>query len=110
MKSFKLDEMTAGWFVGDFEPSVIRTSEFEVAVKQYSRGDREGKHVHKVAQEVTLILSGSVRMNSRVFSAGDIVLLEPGEPTNFEAITEGVVTVVVKTPSVIGDKYVEEES
>ena len=110
MKSYKLNDMKLGWFVGDFEPSVIRTSEFEVAVKKYSRGSREEKHVHKIAQEVTLIIRGSVRMNSKVFSAGDIVLLEPGEPTNFEAISEEVVTVVVKTPSVIGDKYFEEES
>ena len=39
-----------------------------------------------------------------VLEAGDIVLIEPGEDTDFEALTD-VTTVVVKTPSVAGDKY-----
>jgi hypothetical protein len=43
-------------------------------------------------------------MNGETFHHGDIVMLEPGEPTDFEALTD-VTTVVVKMPSVIGDKY-----
>ena len=43
-------------------------------------------------------------MNDSVYEAGDIVLIEPGEDTDFEALTD-VTTVVVKAPSVMGDKY-----
>lgn len=104
MKVFRLDEMMRGWFVGDFEPNVVRTKEVEVGVKRYSKGDAEGRHVHKLASEITLILDGQARMNDRVLSSGDIVLLEPGIDTDFEALTD-VTTVVVKLPSVMGDKY-----
>ena len=55
-----LDEMIGGWFVGDFEPSVIRTKDFEVAVKRYKAGDKEAKHMHKVATELTVIISARV--------------------------------------------------
>jgi quercetin dioxygenase-like cupin family protein len=96
--------MTRGWFIGDFEPCVVRSKEVEVGVKTYRKGDSEGRHVHKVASEVTLILNGQVRMNDRVLSSGDIVLLEAGVDTDFEALTD-VITVVVKLPSVMGDKY-----
>ena len=41
MKVGKLDDMTKGWFVGNFEPSVLRTNAVEVAVKKYSEGDFE---------------------------------------------------------------------
>ncbi len=38
------------------------------------------------------------------WGAGDIVMVEPGEATDFVAITDAV-NVVVKMPSVMGDKY-----
>lgn len=104
MKSFKLDSMTRGWFVGDFQPTAFRTKGFEVCCRSYAQGDREGRHVHRIATELTLVVSGSVRMNGESFGAGDIVVLEPGEPTDFEAVTD-TLTVVVKSPSAPDDKY-----
>jgi len=104
MKSFKLADMTKGWFVGEFEPTVLKTDAAEVAVKTYEAGTHEPRHMHKVAPEVTLILHGRVRMNDNHYEAGDIVLIDPGEATDFEALTD-VTTVVVKVPSVAGDKY-----
>jgi quercetin dioxygenase-like cupin family protein len=100
----KLSEMKGGWFVGDFEPSVLRIPGAEVAVKTYAGGAREARHVHRVAHELTLVLNGEVKMNGERFGHGDIIVLEPGEPTDFEALTD-VTTVVVKVPSVAGDKY-----
>ena len=60
--------------------------------------------MHRVATELTLIAKGRVTMNGRVFSEGDIIILEPGEATDFIAL-EPSTTVVVKMPSVAGDKY-----
>ena len=61
-----LDAMIGGWFVGDFEPSVIRTKDFEVAVKKYKAGDKEARHIHKVATELTVIISGKVLIYSNI--------------------------------------------
>ena len=99
-----ISEMTLGWFVGDFSPSILQTDKFEVAYKDYKEGDFEEKHVHKIAKEITLIVKGKARMNGEIYSTGDIILLNPGEPTDFEAL-EDTSTVVVKTPSVTNDKY-----
>ena len=104
MKVFKLADMSRGWFVGDFAPSALRTQAAEVAVKSYVAGTVESRHMHKVAPEITLILSGRARMNEESFEAGDIVVIDPGDSTDFEALTD-VTTVVVKVPSVAGDKY-----
>jgi uncharacterized cupin superfamily protein len=76
----------------------------EVSVKHYKGGDKEAAHVHKVATELTLVVSGQVRMNGRVFAAGEIVVVQPGEATDFEALTDATTT-VVKLPSEKGDKY-----
>jgi quercetin dioxygenase-like cupin family protein len=104
----KLDEMVRGWFVGDFEPTVQRTPEVEVAIKSYTAGEAEARHVHKVATELTAVVSGSVRMDGADLHAGDIVRIPPGQPSDFLALTDAVV-VAVKLPAVAGDKYPVED-
>ncbi|WP_400083907.1 hypothetical protein [Yoonia sp. R78084] len=105
MKKYLLDNMTKGWFVGNFDPAVLKTDAAEVAVKSYSAGTLESKHFHKVSTEVTVIVSGEARMNGTRYVAGDIIRIDPGDATDFEALTD-VTTVVVKLPSVDGDKFV----
>lgn len=104
MKIQNLENMVKGWFVGDYIPSVLKTEAFEVAVKHYRAGDAEPKHVHKIATEITVIAKGRVEMNGQIFHEGDIITLEPHESSDFKVL-EDTITVVVKTPSVVGDKY-----
>lgn len=107
MREGRLGDMERGWFVGNFEPSMYRTGEVEVAVKRYRRGEREGRHLHKVADELTVVVSGRVRMFGREYGEGDIVVAEAGDATGFEAVTDAV-SVVVKIPGASGDKYMLE--
>jgi quercetin dioxygenase-like cupin family protein len=100
----RLDEMVRGWFVGDFEPTVERSTQVEVAIKHYAAGDAEERHVHRIASELTAVVSGSVRMGGAELHAGDIVRIPPGRPSDFLALTDAVV-VAVKLPAVPGDKY-----
>lgn len=108
MKHAKLNDMVKGWFVGAFNPTAHSTDACEVAVKSYKAGEKEASHYHKVATEITLILSGRVLMAGREWGEGDIVVLEPGEATDFEALTDAV-NVVVKTPGAINDKFLVEK-
>lgn len=108
MKTEQLDNMIKGWFVGDFKPTAYKTNACEVAVKKYKAGEKESCHYHAIATEITLVLSGSVRMNGVNWNAGDIIILNPGEETDFEALTD-TVNVVVKTPSVKNDKFLTEK-
>jgi quercetin dioxygenase-like cupin family protein len=108
MKIYKLENFTRGWMVGDFEPSIIRTKDFEFMVRSYHEGDKEEKHLHKKADEISVVVSGKFRMNDAVLSPGDIVHLQPGDPADFECLEAGA-TAVVKTPSVLNDKYPTEE-
>lgn len=104
MNILRLEQFTKGWVVGDFEPSIIRTKDFEVSVRSYEAGDSETEHVHKVATEITIITSGVFEMNGKKLVTGDVVVLEPGQSAWFKCIESGSNT-IIKTPSVIGDKY-----
>ena len=105
MKTAKLVDMIKGWFIGNFEPTLLRTNDVEVAVKSYNKGDYEEKHYHKIATEITVIVSGKVKMNGIEYSKGDIVVMEPNEATDFECLENGTQNVVVKLPGANDDKY-----
>lgn len=107
MKVYKENSFKGGWFLGNFTPSIFVCKDFEVAVKRYKSGDYEKKHLHKLADEITFIVEGKVKMNNVIYEKGDIILIEKNESTDFECL-EDATTVVVKIPSVIGDKYVIE--
>ena len=104
MRTVKLGDMVKGWFVGDFSPVAYRTPAAEVAVKEYKTGDAEERHVHRIATEITLVLKGMVQMNGVRYGEGEIVVLEPGEATDFRCLADAV-TVVVKVPGAKNDKF-----
>lgn len=104
MDVHKLQDMIKGWFVGDFTPAVLTSGAFEVAVKYYQAGEREGAHFHKVATELTVVIAGEIAIGGQLLKSGDIVVVYPGEATDFEAVTNCVLT-IVKVPSVKADKY-----
>ena len=108
MRHEKLSSMVKGWFVGPFTPTAYSTDGCEVAVKYYKAGETEKAHFHKIATEITLVLSGRVRMAGREWGGGDIVILEPGEETDFEALSDAI-NVVVKVPGAQNDKYLSEK-
>ncbi|NBL00057.1 MAG: hypothetical protein EOM50_19015, partial [Erysipelotrichia bacterium] len=81
MKVAKLEDMVKGWFIGNFDPTLIKTNDVEVAVKEYKKGDYEEKHYHKIATEITVIVTGKVKMNGVEYSKGDIIVIEPNEAT-----------------------------
>ncbi|WP_114785924.1 cupin domain-containing protein [Vibrio tetraodonis] len=108
MDKHKLDDFLRGWFVGGFEPSLYRTTDVEVAVQHFSKGDKERAHFHKIATEITVIVSGKARMNGHILTSGDILRISPGEVTDFEAL-EDTITTVVKLPGALNDKYLEEK-
>ena len=104
MKVDSLNAMTKGWFIGNFDPSLFKTNDVEVAVKRYRAGDSEEAHYHKIATEYTVIIDGEVEMNGVRYKKDDIIVMEPGDATDFKAITDST-NVVVKIPGANNDKY-----
>ena len=104
MEKAHLNDMSKGWFVGDFTPSAFINDRCEVALKTYQKGDREAAHFHKLAHEITLIVEGEVSMMDSTWRKGDIIVIEPGEVSAFSALTDATL-VVIKIPGAKDDKY-----
>ncbi len=106
MKKANLKNFVKGWFVGNFTPTLITTNDVEVAIKRYKAGDYESAHYHKIATEITVIVSGEVEMNGVRYKQDDIIVIEPNDKTDFRCVTD-VVTAVVKYPGANDDKYTD---
>ncbi|EGQ8146787.1 cupin domain-containing protein [Vibrio parahaemolyticus] len=107
MDKHNINDFIRGWFVGGFEPTLYKTTDVEVAVQKFRKGDKEASHCHQIATEITMIVSGKAKMKDIVLEEGDILRIKPGEYTDFEAL-EDTVTAVVKLPGALNDKYLEE--
>lgn len=105
MKKSRLEDFIGGWFVGDFDPTILKTPNAEVSIKHYKAGFTEEPHIHKIADEITVIISGQANIDGVIYGPNDILLIEKNEAINFLALTD-MITCVVKVPSVKGDKYV----
>lgn len=99
-----LNNFTRGWFIGNFEPSLFKTNDVEVAIKKYKKGDHEDRHYHKISTEYTVVISGKILMNNQEYLADDLIMISPNEDTDFICL-EDAVTVVVKLPGANNDKY-----
>ncbi len=109
MKTAKIDDMVKGWFIGNFEPSLLKTNDVEVALKTYEKGQKEEAHYHKIATEFTVVVSGRIRMFGQEWGKGDIIVAEPCDCTDFMALEDSV-NLVVKIPGANHDKYNFSES
>jgi len=105
MDILKGKDMIGGWFVGDFEPTAYKTKDFEVSYKTHPKGEIWDNHYHKVATEINYLIRGKMNLSGTALEEGDIFVLHPGEVAVPEFLTDCEL-VVVKTPSIKGDKYI----
>lgn len=104
MRILNMKDFYRGWFIGDFEPSVLRTPAFEAGVLFHSAGEQWAAHFHKEADEYNILIDGAMKVNGVVIHAGQLFHIEKGEIAIPEFTTDCVI-LVIKVPSVIGDKY-----
>ena len=104
MEVKRISDFKGGWFVGNFQPSVFFTKDFEVCYKKHSRGEAWPVHYHKVAMEINYMIRGIMRICGKTVTQGDIFIIEPFEVADPVFLTDCEV-MVIKTPSVKNDKY-----
>ena len=109
MKRISLKQFKKGWIVGNFEPSLLKSEDIEIAIQSYQAGDEEQQHYHKLGTEISIVVLGSASFNGEVLNEEDGMVIYPKESNIFKAITDCKV-LVIKYPSSKSDKYQGENS
>lgn len=104
MKVGKISNFYRGWVIGNFEPSLLKTKDFEVGILHHPKGEKWPAHYHKIATEYNILITGTMKLCDIELVPGDTFILEPYEvadPTFHEDCT----IVCIKVPSSTTDKY-----
>jgi quercetin dioxygenase-like cupin family protein len=103
-----IDRMKKGWFIGNFQPSVFMTKDFEIGHAKHKKGETNDGHHHKVATEINYLINGRIRISNGVTTVilyqGAIWITPPNTVYEIEFLDDSDI-IVIKTPSVPGDKY-----
>lgn len=104
MNIHKLDNFKGGWFIGNFDPSILKTDQFEVGLKFHQKDEDWPNHYHKIATEYNLLISGKLIVNGVDINAGEIFVVDPLENAKCNFV-EDCYILVVKAPCVKNDKF-----
>ena len=100
----KLSDFIGGWVIGNFEPTLLKTSCFEVGWKTHARHEGVAPHVHRHVTEYNLLAHGSMTVNGVHLEERDLFIVHPGERVDIDIHTEEVHVVCIKVPSIPTDK------
>lgn len=98
-----IDNFTRGWFIGNFDPALLKTDAFEVGYLFKPKGS-EPPHYHAVATEYNVLVSGKMRLNDQEFVAGDMFIIDPNVVA-YPVFHEDCYIICVKVPSAPNDKF-----
>ena len=99
-----INDYVRGWFIGDFEPTVLRTKDFEVGVLTHLKGETWPAHYHKDSVEYNVLVKGCMVIQGKKINSGDMFIFEKGEIAG-PVFLEDCTVVCVKVPSIPTDKY-----
>lgn len=104
MQTHKLQDFERGWIYGAFEPTLRFSRDTEVGVLNFAAGFTPPDHIHHMASEWNLVLTGLMLVNGEVMADNDIFSFEAGERISVTFL-EDTVLLCIKSPSIAGDKY-----
>jgi quercetin dioxygenase-like cupin family protein len=104
MNITKITDYMRGWFIGNFEPSLLKTSNFEVGLLTHKKGEYWAPHYHKESVEYNVLISGKMVVHGKELNSGDVFVFGKGEIAD-PAFLEDCTLVVVKVPSIPYDKF-----
>ena len=105
MKQYNLSNMLRGWFIGNFEPSILKTSFIEVGVVSHKKDEEWPAHFHSSSIEINLVLDGSLTINNKLFEKNDFFILERNEVSKPKFL-ENCRILVIRVPDIQNDKVI----
>jgi hypothetical protein len=105
IETHRLEDFIGGWFIGDFNPSLFRTGDFEVCYKHHHKGEDWPVHYHAEGTEYNLLTKGKMKIMGTIIEPGTIFIAYPYEISDAEFL-EDCEVLIIKVPSIPGDKYV----
>lgn len=99
-----ISKFTGGWFIGNFEPSLLKGAGFEASLKLHKKGENWPIHFHKSATEYNVVVVGRMTIQNVELNAGNVFVLHPYEVAD-PIFHEDTIIVCIKHPGATNDKF-----
>ena len=104
MNVTRIEDYVRGWVIGDFEPSILRTKDFEVGLLTHKKNEKWPAHYHKESIEYNILVTGKMTIQGKELNNGDVFIFQKGEIAD-PIFHEDCIRVVIKAPSLPYDKF-----
>ena len=96
----KLDQFVNGWFIGDFEPSILKKTGVELAVMNKKKGiGIHDFHYHEKCTEINVLVKGKMKVNNKFIHENEIFIFKPNVPSVYEYLEDCTFVVFKNKPS-----------
>jgi len=100
-----IDHYIRGWLIGNFEPSIINTTEFEIGVLNHKKDEKWAFHYHEKTREINILLEGEMIINNIPLHKDTIFIFESNMISCPLFLTDCIV-LCIKLPSLPNDKTI----
>jgi mannose-6-phosphate isomerase-like protein (cupin superfamily) len=99
-----ISDFKGGWFIGNFEPTLLKNAGFEASIKLHKKGEHWPTHYHKIATEYNVVVVGRMTIQNQSLEAGNVFVLHPYEIAD-PVFHEDTIIVCIKHPGAANDKF-----
>jgi len=100
-----INDYIRGWIIGDFEPCIKRTNEYEIGILSHKKGEKWGFHYHAETKEINILIQGKMRINNVLVEENTIFIFERNM-ISCPLFLEDCVVICIKLPSLPNDKVI----
>lgn len=100
---FNVADMFRGWFIGNFEPAIIKSSGFEIGYLLHKQGEKWDTHYHNNIDEVNLLIKGKMILNDIEIHPNEIFVINH-KTIACPIFLEDCYIICIKIPFMVGDK------
>ena len=103
--NYDLSKYIRGWIIGNFEPCLYKTNDYELGILTHEKNEQWGFHYHKELDEINFLVEGNMLLNGISIKKGQVFVI-PRNQIACPKFLETCKIICVKIPSKPGDKYI----
>ena len=99
------NDYVRGWLIGDFEPNIKKTKDYEIGILQHKKDEKWAFHYHYKTTEINILLSGEMLINNISVLKNTLFIFEKDMISCPLFLTDCIV-LCIKIPSLPNDKII----
>jgi NDP-sugar pyrophosphorylase family protein len=76
INNFNFNDYLRGWLIGNFEPCIKKTTNFEIGLLTHLKNEKWDFHYHKKSTEINILIDGKMNINNKNINKHDVFVFD----------------------------------